>query len=202
MIFESNFLPMALFAFATSATPGPVNVISAMTGARFGTVRSLPYVLGATASFVAILLVLGFGFQSILNIVEQVSVLLTVCGSIYMLHLAWKIAADSGDLSFAADEHRRPGFMAGVLTQATNPKAWIVSLSAITIYVGPYLDYTPRLIWFSVIYFFICAVSLTAWSFLGARIVQFTGNVIIFNRIMAGILVMAIGMILFDTVAG
>jgi threonine/homoserine/homoserine lactone efflux protein len=169
-----------------------------MTGARFGTIRSLPYVLGATASFVAILLILGLGFQFMLDVVEQISALLTVCGSAYMLYLAWKIAADNGDLSFTTNEQKRPGFIAGVLTQATNPKAWIVSLSAITIYVGPYLDYAPRLVWFSVIFFVICAISLAIWAFMGARIVQFTGNVVIFNRIMSGILILAIGMIFVD----
>jgi len=94
---------------------------------------------------------------------------MTLGGSAYMLYLAWKIAADSGDLSFDKTEQQRPGFMAGLLTQATNPKAWIVSLSAITIYVGPYIDYYPRLIWFAIIFFFICAVSLASWAFLGPR---------------------------------
>lgn len=67
MIFSDAALPMALFALATSATPGPVNVLSAMSGARFGIWLSLPYVLGATTSFVAILVGLGMGLQAILN---------------------------------------------------------------------------------------------------------------------------------------
>lgn len=200
MTFGATFLPMILFALATSATPGPVNVISAMSGARFGTMRSLPYVLGATTSFVTILLIIGFGFQSMLDVVERVSVLLTLGGSAYMLYLAWKIAIDSGNLSFDDSEKQRPEFMAGVLTQATNPKAWIVSLSAIMLYVSPYLDYSLRLIWFAIIFFLVCAASLACWAFLGAKVAKFTGNVAVFNRVMAGLLVLAIGMILSDMV--
>jgi len=198
MTLSATFLPMALFALATSASPGPVNVIAAMSGARFGTLRSLPYVLGATTSFVAILLLLGVGFQSMLDMVEQVSVPLTIGGSAYMLYLAWRIAADSGDLSFDAAEQRRPGFLAGLLTQAANPKAWIVSLSAITIYVGPHIDYQPRLVLFAVIFYLICAVSLASWAFMGAKVAKYSGNVVFFNRTMAAVLVMAIGMIFFD----
>lgn len=202
MTFSMAFLPMILFALATSATPGPVNVISAMIGARFGTMSSLPYVLGATTSFVVILLILGFGFHSMLDVVERFSMLLTLAGSAYMLYLAWKIAADSGDLSFDAGEQQRPGFVAGLLTQAANPKAWIVSLSAITIYIGPYQDYGLRLIWFACIFYLICAASLTAWAFLGAKVARFTGNVALFNRVMAGTLVLAIVMILSDMIRG
>ena len=81
------------------------------------------------------------------DVVEQGSVLLTVFGSLENRKIE----------SFAADEHRRPSFMA-ILTQATNPKAWIVSLSAITIYVGPYLDYTPRYLVFSYIFYYLCCI--------------------------------------------
>ena len=73
MNMTETFLPMALFALVTSATPGPVNVISAMSGARFGPISSLPYVFGATTSFVAILLLVGLGLNSVVAQVERFS---------------------------------------------------------------------------------------------------------------------------------
>lgn len=47
---------MAGFALAASATPGPVNIIGAMTSARYGTAQALAFVTGATASFLVLFL--------------------------------------------------------------------------------------------------------------------------------------------------
>lgn len=198
MIIPDTIISMALFALATSATPGPVNVISAMSGARFGTLRSLPYVFGATASFVAILLLIGFGFHSILDLIGSFSLVMTVVGSAYMLYLAYKIAADSGDLSFNEIDTPLPGFAAGALTQAANPKAWIVSFSAITIYVAPHANYTALLLTFSLTFLLICAASLAGWAFIGSQVARFSGNVVLFNRVMAIFLVISILLILID----
>lgn len=192
MTFPDTAIPMALFALATSATPGPVNVLSAMSGARFGIWRSLPYVLGATTSFVTILIVLGLGLHAIIEWIERVSLALTIAGAGYMLYLAWRIAIDSGELSFEASQSACPGFMTGLVTQTLNPKAWIVSLSAITIYVSPHLDYAARLVLFSAIFFFICAASLSAWVVVGAQMARFSGNVALFNRVMAGLLALSV----------
>lgn len=191
-------LPMALFALATSATPGPVNVISAMTGATFGPTRSLPYVMGATASFVAILLLLGIGLRVILEWIEQFSLVLTLAGSVYMLWLAWRIAAARGDLNLDGERAHCPGFKAGAITQGVNPKAWIVSLSAISVYVGPHADYLSRLAAFAALFFVICAASLFAWAIVGFRIARVTGNISVFNKAMAGLLAISVLMMLIE----
>lgn len=192
MTFSDATVPMALFALATSATPGPVNVLSAMSGARFGLWRSLPYVFGATTSFVGILIVLGLGFQAILGLIDSFSLALTLAGALYMLYLAWRIAMDSGERSFAETQNACPGFTTGLVTQTLNPKAWIVSLSAITLYVAPHLDYMARLIMFSAIFYIICAASLAAWVAIGAQVARFSCNVALFNRIMAGLLALSV----------
>lgn len=46
-----TFLAMSGFAAAASATLGPVNIIGAMTGARYGMGQALIFVTGATSSF-------------------------------------------------------------------------------------------------------------------------------------------------------
>ena len=181
-------VPMTLFALATSASPGPVNVLSAMSGARFGILLSLPYVMGATTSFFFILLLLGFGFNTVINLIKTASLALTLAGSTYMLYLAWMIAADNGHLRFEASQRPRMGFVTGLITQMINPKAWIVSLSAITIYVSPHDDFFTRLLLFGGVFYVICALSLTAWVLVGAQMARFSGNVVIFNRVMAGLL--------------
>lgn len=189
---STTAVQMALFALATSATPGPVNVLSAMSGARFGVWRSMPYVLGASASFVTVLIILGLGFQAISGLIGRSSLAFTLVGASYMLYLAWQIAIDNGKLSFEETQSSCPGFFAGLVTQALNPKAWIVSISAITIYVSPHHDYSARLVMFSAIFCFICAASLTTWVAIGAQFARFNGNVALFNRVMAGVLAFSV----------
>ena len=198
MELSQSILPMALFALATSATPGPVNLISSMSGARFGAVRALPYVLGATVSFDLILILIGIGVNSLLKVVEQYSLVLMLIGSAYMLYLAIRIAADSGDLSIKKAEKPCPGFISGMITQATNPKAWFVSLSAVTIYLAPYPHYSWRMALFATLFFFICFASLALWAYMGERVARFTGNLALFNRCMAALLAASVIWILLE----
>ncbi|MDO4233184.1 MAG: LysE family transporter, partial [Lautropia sp.] len=163
-------LSMALFALATSATPGPVNIISAMSGARFGLWRSQPYVQGATLSFVAILLLFGLGLGSVMPIIQRHALLITLAGSAWLLWLAWQITSDRSTLALDGTQDQCPGFIQGFMTQTLNPKAWTVALSAISVHVGPHPDADQRLIVLSLTYYLICALSLSAWALIGAQL--------------------------------
>lgn len=199
-LFEGNFIdgvaPMVIFAFAASATPGPVNVISAMSGARFGPVRCIPYVLGATSSFVGILLLVGLGLGALISGVRAASVFLTVVGSGYMLYIAYKIARDRGEIVGDDGAATPPGFVSGLIVQGVNPKAWLVSLSAVTVYVAHQAHYRASLLIFAAIFFVVCALSVWGWSLIGHRAAQFSGSIAIFNRIMAALLFLSVGYIL------
>lgn len=198
MITLEAMVAMSIFALATSATPGPVNIISALSGANFGAKRSMPFVLGATASFVVILLAVGTGYTVVFNIIDQYSKPVAVLGSAYMLHLAWKIAMHDGSLNFDNEATNCPNFQSGLITQAINPKAWLVSFSAISVYVTPHLDYQAHLVIFSVIFFIICALSLSAWAVIGKQLARTTGNILWLNRSMALLLALSVVFMLHE----
>ncbi len=44
-------LPIFLFAFAAAITPGPNNIMIMASGLNFGTIRSLPHLLGICIGF-------------------------------------------------------------------------------------------------------------------------------------------------------
>lgn len=200
LMVADGLIPMALFALATSATPGPVNVILAMTGARFGPWRSLPFVAGATTSFVAIMLLVGAGFGALIDWIEGASLVLTLCGSGYLLYVAYRIATGGGELTIDDTNDDRPGLISGFLVQAINPKAWIVSLSAIATFVAPQQAYVERLTIFAGLFFVICAASLTGWATVGHAAARLSGNVKAFNIVMATLLTISIGLILASEV--
>ncbi|MGN8200408.1 LysE family translocator [Salinisphaera sp. RV14] len=191
-------LSMAGFALATSASPGPVNVICAMSGARYGPVRSLRYVFGATFGFVAQLILAGVGLAGIVGNNPLISKTLTAVGSVYMLYLAYQIARSAGEIESKRIE-RVPGLAAGALAQWANPKAWIVSVSGISIYVATKQAYIPWLLVFSALFLCICAVSLWTWTMLGNALSRRTGNVRILNRAMAVLLGISVIMLVQET---
>ena len=194
----SVLLPMAGFAFATSASPGPVNIVSAMSGARFGVARTVPYVLGATLGFIAILLLVGIGLGTFVTSHPWLAKLLAVAGASYMLYLASRIARASTSRMFDDDAAVTPKLMAGVIAQVMNPKAWIVSLSAISIYVATSRDYATALAALCLIFFVICALSIGCWSLLGAAFSRHPGAIRGFNLAMAALLALSIVFFLQD----
>lgn len=198
MITTEAMVAMSIFALATSATPGPVNIISALSGANFGARRSTPFVLGATVSFVLILLFVGTGSAIVFDLIDKYSKTIAILSSIYMLYLAWKIAKHDGILNLENEKVSCPDFRSGLITQAINPKAWLVSFSAISIYVTPQLNYQEHLAVFSLLFFVICAISLSAWTIVGAQLAQTTSSILWLNRFMAGLLSVSVAFMLYE----
>lgn len=194
-------LSMAGFALATSASPGPVNVICAMSGARYGSVKSLRYVFGATFGFVALLILAGLGLAGIVGNNPFISKTLTVVGSAYMLYLAFQIARSNGDIEGKQIDHV-PGLGAGVLAQWVNPKAWIVAVSGISIYVATKQAYTSWLLVFVVLFLCICAPSLWLWTMLGNQLARRAVNVQILNRTMAVLLGASVLLLVYESFVG
>lgn len=183
---------MTSFAFATSASPGPVNIVAAMSGAEFGVKRSCGYVLGATIGFVSILLGIGIGFGSAFVSNRAVSNALAIAGAFYMLYLSYKLAtAKPGPTE--KNTAPPPRFINGAIAQWLNPKAWIVSISAISIYVANSRNYSLYLSSFGAIFFVICFISILGWVIMGCKAsTLLNGNYGVFNKIMAGLLALSV----------
>jgi threonine/homoserine/homoserine lactone efflux protein len=192
-------LPVAGFAFAMSASPGPVNIVSAMSGARFGAWRSFPYVLGATMGFVGILASVGAGLGVSVARYPALVRLMAVLGAAYMLTMAWRIARASLQPGTPAqDLDAQPSWLAGVVAQLINPKAWIVSFSAVSIFVATHADFVGALLLCCAIFFVICLLSLWSWSLVGALVARWAGGVRVFNLVMAALLAASIVYFLLD----
>jgi len=58
---HETLLAFALFALATSITPGPNNILLMTSGVNFGFRASLPHMLGVAFGFALLLMGTGFG---------------------------------------------------------------------------------------------------------------------------------------------
>ncbi len=88
-----TLLALVLFAFATSITPGPNNMMLFASGVNFGFRRTVPHMLGIGAGFLSLLIGVGMGLGAVLHAYPPAFIALKVAGGLYLLWIAWKIGS-------------------------------------------------------------------------------------------------------------
>ena len=132
------------FAFVTSITPGPNNLMLMASGANFGFMRTIPHMLGIGIGFTVMVALVGFGLMQIFDLVPYSYEALTAASILYLLWLAWKFA-NAGEPETQGASANPMNFLQAAAFQWVNPKAWYMALSAITLY-APTRDITAVLL--------------------------------------------------------
>ena len=83
---------LVLFAFVSSITPGPNNLMLMASGANFGFRRTIPHMLGIGIGFTLMVLLVGVGLSQIFTAYPVLHDVLKWASIAYLLWLAWKIA--------------------------------------------------------------------------------------------------------------
>src|SRR5690606_929865 len=84
-----SLLPLAGFAFVSSITPGPNNVMLSASGVAFGMRRTLPHMFGVALGFLLLLIVCGGGVGALVIRFPALGLALKSVGTLYLLYLAW-----------------------------------------------------------------------------------------------------------------
>ena len=179
---------LTIFAFATCATPGPVNVIASVAGAQNGVRMSIPFVIGATLGLSIVILVSSLGVSKVLITSEILKNGITLIGSLYLLYLASLMWRKSFSVDIDSEAKQTTTFSQGMILQVINPKAWLVSVSGLAMYLGT--SGKSMLALYVLIFFIACFVSVLIWVCLGCMIRTKLKDtyITIFNRFMAGLL--------------
>src|SRR5690606_15895770 len=90
------WIPLALFVFVNSITPGPNNVMLTAAGANFGYRRCLPHMLGISIGTAIMVLLVGAGLGAVFERVPAAYAALRFIGAGYLVYLAWRLARSSG----------------------------------------------------------------------------------------------------------
>lgn len=122
---------LAVFAFASSATPGPNNLMLMASGANFGMRRTLPHFAGVVVGFCFLIFCVGAGLGGLFKAYPALRQLLTVAGGLYLLYLAWTLATANG-IGAKEGASKPMGFWQAFAFQWVNPKAWAMALTAVT----------------------------------------------------------------------
>lgn len=161
--------PLALFAFVSSITPGPNNIMLTSSGIVFGFRRTIPHMLGVTFGFGVMLLLCAAGIGSLILAVPAAHVMLKAMGSAYLLYLAWQLRSIAFQKNTSADA-RPMSFLGASLFQFANPKAWVMAVTGVAAFL-------PALqpVWLAIALFCLvfCAINLpciVVWAGTGATL--------------------------------
>ena len=194
-----NFLPVLLFAISTTLTPGPNNFMLMSSGLNYGPRRSLPHFLGVSLGFPLMFLVLALGFGVVFMKFAIIKHILKLLGSAYLLYLAYKIL-NTNNGSDKINDDSPFTFVQAVMFQWINPKAWLMAISAISIYTLA-SNYYLSVVYMSVMFFLVCLPCSGVWLFMGSHLKKYLttdNHRRIFNFSMAAALIASIGMIFFE----
>lgn len=129
-----QLLPLALFAFVSSITPGPNNIMLTTSGIRFGFVRSIPHMLGISAGFGLMLALCAAGIGSLILSLPSIQLALKIISSGYLLYLAWQLRSIAVKASDSADAAPMR-FASAAMFQAVNPKAWVMAVTGVAAFM-------------------------------------------------------------------
>jgi len=193
-------LALLTFAFTTTATPGPNNVMIMTSGLNFGIRRSLPHFLGICIGFPFMVLLVGAGLGGLFDTFPFLHQFIQVAGILYLLYLAWLIAnAESSSVTKPASKPLT--FMQASLFQWVNPKAWMMATGAVAAF-----SHTESSIWLQVFvialsFFVVAFPAVGIWLFFGVKLrvlLSTPQNRKRFNWLMALLLVLSILPVVID----
>lgn len=177
-----------IYCFLCAYTPGANNLLSMSNAARVGFRKSIVFNYGITAGFAIVMTVCSVFTTTLYTIIPKVQLIIEILGAVYMLRLAWKIFKSGDDLS--AGESNSIGFRAGMFLQFMNPKIYIYSITAMSVYVLPVYGSIPWIVFFTVVLTVIGSSGSFVWTLCGAAMCRFISKYTkIVNTVMALLLV-------------
>ncbi|MEH6651725.1 MAG: LysE family translocator [Motiliproteus sp.] len=170
------FISMFLFALIGAISPGPVNIIATSSGASFGFRSTLPHVLGATFAYTLIVFLVGTGLNQVLLSYPQITTSLQYLGAAFLLYMSYKIATANTSNEQARTTSQPPSLLQGAMAQGLNPKAWLVSMSGVSLFVSANSPASFYLLMFCLISFLVCFIGIACWAALGQMIRNLLNN--------------------------
>ena len=168
------FAALVVFAFVTSVTPGPNNLMLLASGVNFGFRRTVPHMFGIGGGFFVLLLAVGFGLGALITAFPLLHFALKVGGAGYLLFLAWKIAT-ARSVGEGRSDARPLTFLQAAAFQWVNPKAWVMALAAMAAYTNPE-NYAESVLLIGLVFALVNVPSVSVWAGFGAALRSFLAD--------------------------
>lgn len=188
------FIAVLFFAFSTTITPGPNNVMIMSSGVNYGIRASMPHFLGICLGFPVMVLLVGFGFGVVFEKFPNLHQLIKVAGVAYLLWLAWHIA--TAEPKAIEKGTRKPfSFWQAALFQWVNAKAWMMASGAVAAYTTVTGNPVTEVLAITLAFLLMAFPCVGIWLLFGSLLRKVLSNALfqrIFNITMGLILVASI----------
>ncbi len=161
-------LALLTFCAVASITPGPNNLMIMSSGLNFGLRASMPHLLGINLGFCLMVLLVGLGLSSVFSTLPQLHQVIKVAGLLYLLWLAWKIAA-TRKTDVAQGRVKALTFWQAAAFQWVNAKAWVMITGAVTAFTTVGGELTAQ-VWLITAIFLLVGLPSTACWLLGGHL--------------------------------
>ncbi|MFO8125066.1 LysE family translocator [Yoonia sp.] len=185
------FFALVGFAFASSVTPGPNNLMLMASGANYGLRRTVPHMLGISLGHAFMVTMVGIVLLQVFETYPVLNIALKVLSAAYMMWLAWKIA--NAVPPEAKEVTGKPfTFLQAAAFQWVNPKAWFMAITAISAYAPQDRGIVIGSLMVAAVFAATNLPSVTVWAWMGVQVRRWLGTarrLRVFNVSMAVLLV-------------
>lgn len=183
---------LATFAFVSSITPGPNNLMLMASGANFGFRRTVPHMLGIGLGFTLMVILVGAGLVQVFETYPISYSIMKIGSVLYLVYLAWKIAT-AAPIKKGESAGTPMTFLQAAGFQWVNPKAWAMALTAVTVYTPDTSLWAIFIV--ALVFGTINLPSVSSWTLLGQQMAKVLTNptrLRIFNWTMATLLIASV----------
>jgi len=169
------FIALVGFAFASSITPGPNNLMLMASGANYGLRRTVPHMLGISLGHAFMVVMVGVVLLQVFDTYPVLNIVLKVLSAAYMLWLAWKIATALPPE--AKEVTGKPfTFLQAAAFQWVNPKAWFMAITAISAYAPQNMGLLAGAALVALVFSATNLPSVTVWAWMGVQVRRWLGT--------------------------
>ena len=164
------------FYFVMFVTPGPNNIMLTTSGIKYGFKKTIPHILGIPLGHFVQISLVSLGLGTLFQNYPLIQEILKVAGCLYLFFLAYKMF---GSLSIKENkkETGRPlKFYEASLFQILNPKAWVVAITAVSVFFPKDEHFITGIFYLAAIAPIICLPSISVWALFGSGIRAFVSN--------------------------
>jgi len=195
-------ISIATFTLSTVMTPGPNNIMLLSSGLTFGYKNTIPHILGIIVGFPIMVILVGLGMGMLFEQFPFLLTLLKVIGIVYLFWMAYKIANNHSTYQVDENSESQPfTFLQAAFFQWVNPKAWIIVVTAISVFVTSNESSFLQVLIIAFIYMISGIISTNSWTLGGVFLKQFIKDekgVKFFNISMSILLVLSVLPFIFE----
>lgn len=161
-----NIITFLSYAFLTSITPGPNNIMSMSTSSKYGLSHGLRFCLGVLFGFLGVMILCAVFTSILFDYIPKVEIFMRYAGAIYILYLAWTVYRNKQHEE--KNGSKSNGVVQGMILQFINVKVILYGVSIFSTFILPFYRSFNSLIIFVIIISLIGFLCSCVWALFGS----------------------------------